>query len=314
MRLNIKQVEAFYRVFVTGSVTAAAQQLFVSQPAVSRLVADLELAVNLKLFERKNRRLLPTAEGRMLFEEIEKTFVGLDRISSRADEIRSFRSGSVRIAAMPAIAYSVLPSVIREFTSKHPGINVSLNILNSESVFDWLSAQQMDIGIAALTSQKTLAQIELIPCPPCSCVVPADSDLAHKAYITPQDLKDSPFISLLASSMLRRRIDEVFQSAGISRQMALETTYSLSAIQLVKLGLGATIVDPFSAHALTDQTIAVKQFMPPIPYEFGLLFPKSTALSLAAQTFLDMLKKRIEELAVGGQDPLISSSNPLSRF
>lgn len=299
MRLNIKQVEAFYRVFVTGSVTAAAKQLFVSQPAVSRLVAELEIAVNLKLFERKNRRLFPTPEGRMLFDEIEKTFVGLDRISSRADEIRSFRSGSIRIAAMPAIAYSILPSVIKAFSSRHPGINVSLNILNSESVFDWLSAQQMDIGIAALTSQKTVAQIELLSCPPCSCVVPADSDLAQKEVITPEDLKGVPFISLLASSMLRRRIDEVFQSAGIPRQLILETTYSMSAIQLVKLGMGTTIVDPFSAHALMDQSIAVRHFVPAIPYEFGLLFPKATPLSIAAQAFLDMLKSRVQELADG---------------
>lgn len=290
MRLNIKQVEAFYRVFVTGSVTAAAQQLYVSQPAVSRLVADLEMAVKLKLFERKNRRLFPTPEGRMLFDEIEKTFVGLERISSRADEIRSFRTGSIRIAAMPAVAYSVLPSVIKEFNSRHPGIHVSLNILNSEAVFDWLSGHQMDFGIAALTSQKTLAQIELLPSPACRCVVPADSHLCQKDVVTPQDLKDVPFISLPASSMLRRRFDEVFQASGISRQMVLETTYSLSAIQLVKLGLGATIVDPFSARYLADESVAVKPFVPTIPYEFGLVFPKSATLSLAAQTFLDMLK------------------------
>jgi DNA-binding transcriptional LysR family regulator len=297
MRLNIKQVEAFYRVFVTGSVTAAAQQLYVSQPAVSRLVAELELAVNLKLFERKNRRLLPTPEGSMLFDEIEKTFVGLERISSRADEIRSFRSGSIRIAAMPALAYSVLPSVIKGFNVRHPGIHVSLNILNSESVFDWLSGHQMDFGIAALTSQTTLARIELLPSPACCCVVPAESQLAQKDLVTPQDLKDVPFISLPASAMLRRRVDEVFQASGASRQMVLETTYSLSAIQLVKLGLGVTIVDPFSAHYLADESVAVKPFVPTIPYEFGLVYPKSTTLSLAAQTFLAMLKMTIQELA-----------------
>jgi DNA-binding transcriptional LysR family regulator len=299
MRLNIKQIEAFYRVFVTGSVTAAARDLYVSQPAVSRLVADLEIAVNLKLFERKNRRLFPTPEGRMLFAEVEKTFVGVDRIATRADEIRSFRSGSVRIAAMPAMAYSVLPWVIKAFTTKHPGIHVSLNIQNSESVFDWLGANQMDFGIAALASQKTISQIELLPCPACKCIVPADSFLSRESSVTPHDLKDIPLISLAASSMLSRHIDEVFQSAGISRKIVVETVYSFSAIQLVKLGLGATIVDPFSAHYLTDDSVVVKPFVPTIPYEFGLVFPKSTTLSLAAQSFLDMLKLHIQELSNG---------------
>lgn len=293
MRLNVKQVEAFYRVFIAGSVTAAAHQLCVSQPAVSRLVADLELAVGLTLFERKNRRLFPTPEGRMLFDEIEKTFVGLEKIASRAEEIRSFRSGSIRIAAMPALSLSILPTVIKEFTSTYPGIHISLNISSSESVFDWLESHQMDIGIAALPTHKTVAQIELLPSPACCCVVPAESALAGLDVVTPEDLADMPFISLMASSMLRRRIDAVFQAAGVQRQMVLETPYSLSAMQFAKLGMGATIVDPFSAQGQVDDAIVVKPFAPEIPYEFGLLFPGSGSLSLAAQKFVGMLREKV---------------------
>lgn len=206
---------------------------------------------------------------------------------------------------MPAIAYSVLPAVITEFSAKHPGIHVLLNILNSESVFDWLGAHQMDIGIAALTSQRTVAEIELIPCPPCMCVLRSDSPLAKNDTITPQDLEDQPFISTFASSMLRRQVDEVFQAAGISRKMVMETTYSSSAIQLVKCGLGVTIVDPFTAHTLTDTALAVRPFHPTIPYEFGLLFPKSATLSLAAQSFLDVLRSSIDEVNKAG--PAITS-------
>ena len=295
MRLNVKQVEAFYRVFIAGSVTGAANQLHVSQPAVSRLVADLELAVGLTLFERKNRRLFPTPEGRMLFDEIEKTFVGLEKIASRAEEIRSFRSGSIRIAAMPALSFSILPAVIKEFTLACPGIHISHNLSSSESVFDWLGSHQMDIGIAALPAHKTVAQIELLPCPPCYCILPAGSALAQSEVITPQDLADVPFISLMASSMLRRRIDAVFQAAGVQRKMVMETPYSLSAMQFAKLGIGATIVDPFSAQALADEAILVKPFAPEIPYEFGLLFPGSAALSLAAQKFVDMLREKVRD-------------------
>lgn len=301
MRLNVKQVEAFYRVFIAGSVTAAAQQLYVSQPAVSRLVADLELAVGLTLFERKNRRLFPTPEGRMLFNEIEKTFVGLEKIASRAEEIRSFRSGSIRIAAMPALSFSILPTVIKEFTLACPGIHISHNLSSSESVFDWLGSHQMDIGIAALPAHKTVAQIELLPSPPCCCILPAGSALAHHDVIAPQDLAGVPFISLMASSMLRRRIDAVFQAAGVQRQMVMETPYSLSAMQFAKLGIGTTIVDPFSARALVDDSIIVKPFVPEIPYEFGLLFPGSAALSLAAQKFVDMLRDKVRQAGGAGK-------------
>jgi DNA-binding transcriptional LysR family regulator len=300
MRLNVKQVEAFYRVFLAGSVTAAAQQLHVSQPAVSRLVADLELATGLKLFERKHRRLFPTPEGRMLFDEIEKTFIGLDKIASRAEEIRSFRTGSIRIAAMPALSLSVLPAVIQEFSSTHPGIHVSLNITGSESVFDWLGSHQMDLGIAALPAHKTVSQIELLPSPACYCVLPAGSPLSDRDVVTVRDLHGARFISLMANTMLRRRIDAVFQAAGVQRKMVLETPYSFSAMQFVKLGIGVSIVDPFSACILQDDSVVARPFLPEIPYEFGLLFPGSATISLAAQKFIEILRRKLHEAASHG--------------
>ena len=119
---------------------------------------------------------------------------------------------------MPALSLSILPTVIKEFISKYPGIHISLNISSSESVFDWLGSHQMDLGIAALPAQKTVAQIELLPSPACCCVLPADSPLAHRHVITPQDLARMPFVSMMASSMLRRRIDAVFQAAEIAGQ------------------------------------------------------------------------------------------------
>ena len=298
MRLNVKQVEAFYQVFVAGSITVAAHQLYVSQPAVSRLVADLELAIGFKLFERRHRRLLPTAEGHMLFDEIKKTFVGLDKISARAEQIRTFRLGSIRIAAMPSLSLSILPPLITEFMSTYPDIHVSLNVRTSDTVFDWLSSDQWDIGIAALPIDKMVQQIELLPPPACYCVLPPGSSLAHRDVITPQDLESMPFISLFANSTLRSRIDAVFQAAGIQRQMILETPYSFLAVQFAKLGLGVTIVDPFSARSLVDYPVLAKPFVPEVPYEFGLLFPPLAPLSGAGQKFVKRLRDMIQEFQV----------------
>lgn len=292
--MNVKQVEAFHQVFVTGSITAAAQRLYVSQPAVSRLVADLELAVGFKLFERKHRRLIPTPEGHMLFNEIKKTFVGLEKIASRAEEIRSFRAGSIRIAAMPALSFSILPPLIAEFMSTYEGIHVSLNVRTSDTVFDWLGSDQWDIGIAALPVDKTVAQIELLPSPACYCVLPPGSHLADHDVITPQDLDNLPFISLFANSTIRLRTDAAFQAAGVQRKMILETPYSFSAVQFAKLGLGATIVDPFSATSLVDDPALAKPFLPKIPYEFGLLYPGLAPLSGIGSKFLEALKSKLQ--------------------
>lgn len=295
MRLNIKQVEAFHRVFVAGGVTAAAHQLHISQPAVSRLIADLEAAVALRLFERRNRGLFPTPEGRMLFVEINKAFVGLENIESRAAEIREFRLGTVRVVAMPALSLSVLPSTIQKFTARYPGINISLNIRDSEAVFEWVTSDQMDFGIAALPVHKTVLDLELLPSPFSPCVIPRSSPLANRDVLTPRDLTDTPFISLLASSMLRRRIDAVFRAAGVRRHMTIETPFSLSAVQLVKKELGVAIVDPFTANAMSDETIIAKRFEPAVPYEFGLLIPGNSSLSRLSKNFIDILKQELSK-------------------
>jgi len=294
MRMNVKQVEAFHQVFVTGSITAAAQRLYVSQPAVSRLVADMELAIGFKLFERKHRRLIPTPEGHMLFNEIKKTFVGLEKIASRAEEIRSFRAGSIRIAAMPALSFSLLPSLITEFMSTYRDIHISLNVRTSDTVFDWLGSDQWDIGIAALPVDKTVAQIEMLPSPPCFCVLPPDSPLVDRDIITPKDIASMPFISLFPNSTIRLRTDAAFQAAGIQRKMVMETPYSLSAVQFAMLGLGATVVDPFTARSPMVSPTLAKPFIPAIPYEFGLLYPALSPLSGVGRTFVDALKDRLQ--------------------
>src|SRR5258708_21111610 len=107
--IKIRQVEAFRALMQRHTVTRAAQTLHVSQPAVSRLLADFEAGVGFTLFERQQGRLVPTAEARVLYEEVERAFVGLDRISHAAQPIRAMRLGSFRVPGSPAVALHLRP-------------------------------------------------------------------------------------------------------------------------------------------------------------------------------------------------------------
>jgi len=109
MRLSHRQIEAFRAIIESGSVTAAADLLFLTQPSVSRLLADLEAELGFALFARIGRSLTPTPEADALYEEVRRSFVGLQEISRVADDIRQYRSGSLKIAAMPALGLQFLP-------------------------------------------------------------------------------------------------------------------------------------------------------------------------------------------------------------
>src|SRR3712207_770227 len=102
--LSQRSLQAFRLTVLTGSVSAAAETMGRTQPAVSRLLKELEEDVGFRLFDRVKGRLQPTSEARLFFEEVQRSFIGLDRIASIAGEIRRGRRGTLAIASLPAAA------------------------------------------------------------------------------------------------------------------------------------------------------------------------------------------------------------------
>ncbi len=116
-RLTHRQIEAFRAVIETGKITAAADVLGTTQPSVSKLIADLEHVAGFGLFERRGRQVIPTQEALALYEEVERSFVGMSKISRVIEDIRDFRKGSLLVAGMPALALKFLPYVIAGFVA-----------------------------------------------------------------------------------------------------------------------------------------------------------------------------------------------------
>ena len=153
--ISLRQIEAFNAVMEAGSVTGAAEMMHVTQPAVSRLIRDLQFNVGFPLFERAKGRIMPTIEAKALFEEVRRSYVGLEKIVSAASEIRNFRAGYLQIAALPAMSLRFLPRVITAFSDANPGINISLHVRSSVRVSEWVASQQIDAGFAALQSASS---------------------------------------------------------------------------------------------------------------------------------------------------------------
>jgi DNA-binding transcriptional LysR family regulator len=295
--MNIRQLDAFRAVVLTGTVSAAAARMAVSQPAVSRLIADLERAVGFPLFERRNRRLHIRPEGEILYREVERSFVGVEKIAERAQEIRDYRTGHLRIAGMPAMSLGLLPKVVQGFRRVHPNVTVSVQIRSSQKVAEFVSAQQFDIGFAALPINQPGVAVDHFEPLPCVCVLPRGHRLAKRKTITPEMLSGESFISLGADSMLRYRVDQVFQAAGVARDMHIDTTISANALLLSSLGLGVSIIDPFTPLAFPSAEVAVRPFTPVVPYEFATVFPMQTTRSRVAEAFLEIFQSEVREFA-----------------
>ncbi len=296
-KLSHRQAEAFRAVMIAGTITGAAEILCVSQPAVSRLLADFEDAVQLRLFERHKKRLTPTPEALILFEEVEKSFVGIDKLARTADELRGFHRGTLRIATMPAVSIGFLPNVVQDFISDHRGVSVTLQVRSSQQVADWVATQHYDVGIVATHVSDPAIDVQLLADSRMVCVLPAGHRLADKPVLTPEDLRGESFISLGTEQSARYKVDEAFERAGVGRQLIIDTQLCYVACSFVLAGSGVTLVDPLTALHFAPQGLVVKRFEPRISFVYNILYPAQRAKSQLTLEFTDTLRRKLAQLA-----------------
>jgi DNA-binding transcriptional LysR family regulator len=269
--LTLRMIEVFRTVILTGSMSEAAVRLHISQPAVSRLIRDLEAKIGFRLFDRRHGRIFANDDAMVFYQEVHRSFIGLERISHAAEKIRSHETGILRIACMPAVALSILPTIITRFRKKNPHVDISLKVVRSETAVHLVSDLHCDIAIVEASFAALSAEEGTTFPIACVCVLPPNHPLAKLDVITPQDLVDEVFISLDPDSKTRFNIDAAFASAGISRTLQLETPMTNMACSLVLEGCGVSIVDPMTAEVFARQGLQARPFEPAATFSIHTL-------------------------------------------
>ncbi|MFB9868507.1 LysR substrate-binding domain-containing protein [Vreelandella sulfidaeris] len=288
--INLRQIEAFRAVMIHKTVTRAAQTLHVSQPAVSRLINDLEYYVGFSLFQRSKGRLIPTPEALALYEDVDRAFVGLDKITGTAKEIREFRTGRLFLSCMPALALSALPPIIHSFSSRHPGITISLQAHSSQRVLEWVATQQCDAGLIGMHFEDPSVTVLPIACGELCLVMLPEHRLAQQKTIAAGDLEGEPFVSLGQTQDVRPLIDHVFHQAGVERRMRIETQLSSVACELVLSGAGVSLIDPITAGSYASRGLVIRPFSPKIPFHYSAVLPAFRPPSRLVLEFIDEVK------------------------
>lgn len=302
VRINSRQVEAFRAMMLTGSVTEAARLMAVTQPAASRLLRDFQSLLKMELFERRGTGLVPTAAATALYTEVARSFVGLERIAAAAEEIRGRRTGTLRVAAMPALANGYLPRLAGHFLKERPNLNLAFFGVISPIVVDWVTNNQCDVGFAEVPIAHSGLPNLRLPALPRVAVLPAGHPLEAKQVIEPRDLEGETFVSLSAGSTGRHLIDQAFNRGDIRRVQQIETNLSEIMCGMVSSGLGIGICDPFTAQEFATRGIVVRPFVPRIDFEFAAVFPVQRSPSPVALDLVETLR-----LALHGLNELTAS-------
>ncbi|MFS8977212.1 LysR substrate-binding domain-containing protein [Cupriavidus necator] len=297
--MKIRQLEAFRAVMLCQTVTRAAEMLHISQPATTRLIADLEEGVGFTLFERMRGRLHPTAEAQALFEEVQRSLVGIDRIAQTALEIRDMRRGSLQIAAAPALALSFLPRAIAAFMQQHAQTQITLLAHSSRTVVNMVSEQRCDVGFAILSMNHPSTHGERLITTRMVCALPVGHRLCSQEVITPQDLAGESFVSHPRVLDSRLQIDALFASYGIERKLQVETQVSWSICAFVEAGLGVALIDPITALDYHGTGVCFRMFEPLLTTDFSVLFSAQRVPSILLKSFVTHTR----EFAVARLDP-----------
>ncbi|MEM8664433.1 MAG: LysR substrate-binding domain-containing protein [Pseudomonadota bacterium] len=287
--MNERQLTAFRHVLRLGSVTAAANAMSVSQPAVSRLWAELEASIGFPLFERRSGKLIPLPEARALGGEVERMFYGLERLGQFARELRGMQHARVSAATLPMASFHILPQAVQKFLAAHDHIHVSHNVHTSPRIVDLVAAGQADIGIAQLTPAR--ADVRRIAGWRSACVValPAGHKLADRPVITPRDLDGIPMVALAHQTITASYVAERFAEAGVHPLVHAESQPSYSACGLVAQGIGPAIVDPFTPLLFPAERIVTVPFSPTTPFDIYLVAHSERPLSRAAEALVGFL-------------------------
>ncbi|MDO8311844.1 MAG: LysR substrate-binding domain-containing protein, partial [Sideroxyarcus sp.] len=232
-QINLRHVEVFHSVMLAGSIVGAAKLLNVTQPGISRIISLLELRLGYPLFERRGRRLVPTAEAETLFHEIEQTYLGLDRIAQVAADLRFQRAGALRVASLPALAQWLVPQAIARFVQERPQVSVFVQSLPSRQIASLVSTRQFDVGVIELPLSVPGIRTEPLPEAPAVAVVPAAHPLARKRKLAMKDLAGERMVLPSQPSFMRYQIDDAFGEAGVVPRVVIETPTAPMACALV---------------------------------------------------------------------------------
>ncbi len=279
-----------------GSVTLAAERMHLTQPAVTRLIRTLEEEVGFSMFERAHGKIVPTAEGELFYREAERILNGIESAVRFAQSVKSMSTVNLRIAAMPQLAYSLLPDALALFQKDYPDVRYSIDLRQRRELEQWLVTKDIDIGLSILPiRQPTVDFLPLAKMRPVA-VLGVGHTLCEKEVLTLEDLSNEKLITLSEESYLRQFVENAFRLRGLPFDPHGQTSSSTITCMLASKHLGVGISDPMSAVNINRFGIEIRSLEPAMEMNYGVIFPKENGLSPAAEQLVEKLKIVIGEL------------------
>lgn len=241
MDFTLHQLRVFAAVARAASFSRAAEELMLSQPAVSMQVKALERGLGVSLFDHRGKRIQLSEAGRELYSRATQ-IIGLAAETSGAmADLRDCHTGRLRLIATTTVGIYVVPQLLGAFHQRYPDIEIKLEVANWERTCDRLLSGEADMAVAGPHPQSGL-RMEPFMRDELVVIAATDHPLADRGRITLEELSREPMVVRESGSGTRAAVEAVFSRRGLPLRRAMELSRNGAVKQVVKAGLGLAIL------------------------------------------------------------------------
>lgn len=258
--MNLRQMEVFRAVMLTGGVGGAAELLHVSQPAVSKVLAQAQKQAGFALFERVKGRLVPTPEGQQLHQEIDTLWRGVERVRDVSRSLADPQTGTLRLGVSASLASYLLPRTIALLCQRFPRLKSRMEILIAPIMVDALLDSSIDLGVALQPNEHpNLAPVQAWRCS-FACVMPEGHRLAQLDTVRPADLRGERIITSDPNTPYGQALLRAYGREAQRLNLDLSVRSSTSACWYAQAGAGVAVVDRTVTAGQSFSGLAVRPF------------------------------------------------------
>lgn len=290
-KLNFKQIEMLWTVVTSGSISAAAKQLDVTQPAISRMLAQTEAQVGVALFERIRGRLRPAKALNDLLPEIDRAQKALQRVNDMTRALADSRGGVLKVASNPSLSTHVMPRALAAFRERYPGTLLRFQTETTiQEVAEKLLSGEVDAAVLTIPAEhpfltsQTLCEGRLV------AVIPAAYEVSRRRHVSLADLVGFPQIVVGERLHFGMVAANAFARAGLAPKVMADVPTSHLACALANTGMGYAIVDEFSVAENIWPHLRVVPIDEPLPLRMLLVHAADRPLSEVAKRFAQVLR------------------------
>lgn len=294
--MNLRQIEVFRAVMLTGSVSQAARLLNVSQPGVSRTLAHLELHLGIALFLRRKGKLLATPEARVLFGEVEQVYGGVKRIEDCAEALKRGEQMTLRLAASPSTMLELIPRVVTQLVEQYPRARVTMDSIPVPDMLKHLLAHEIDVAISTVPLQHELLSSMSVGKWKLVCAMPAGHPFEKHRSVHLKDVLRGDFVGFAPDTIQGRLFDEWDKRSGSTSVSALQVRSGQNATALVAHGAGLAVVDEMTALSNQDDRVRFRPLHQAPVTDLNAIFHAHVAPSQLSQALTKLLTRELKKM------------------